>query len=33
MTLKKPEGTGNGKRKNCFSLGGELALEEAINLL
>jgi hypothetical protein len=32
MTLRKGEGTGNGKRKNYIALCGELALQEAIDL-
>jgi hypothetical protein len=32
MTLRKREGTGNGKRKHWSTLFGELALEEATDL-
>jgi hypothetical protein len=33
MTSRKPEVTGNGKRKNCFPLCGEFAFEEAMHPL
>jgi hypothetical protein len=33
MTLRKKEGTGILKRKNYFAFFGELALEEAMDIL
>jgi hypothetical protein len=33
MTLRKREDNGNGKRKHQIALCGELALEEAVDLL